>query len=120
MSMRLCAVVSYMYFLLQSQLQFTLEDSPLALSKQLWTISSSMTSTPRSLVLGRWEPDPDQPAPAHDTRAASKEKEQPEVDKVKVAMGYSKDVRGRMPKPFSARTELLRGPAKDFSLGQHS
>ena len=68
------------------------------------------------LELGRWQPDPNKPTPSHETREASREKEQQEVDKVFKAMGYSKDIRGKMPKPFSSRTEALRGPAKDFSL----
>ena len=70
----------------------------------------------KKLELGRWQPDPNKPTPSHETRGASREKEQQEVDKVIKAMGYSKDIRGKMPKPFSSRTEALRGPAKDFSL----
>ena len=69
----------------------------------------------KKLELGRLEPsDKDKDQPAHDTRGASKEKEV--ANKVVQAMGYSKDIRGKMPKPFSSRTEALRGSAKDFSL----
>ena len=69
----------------------------------------------KKLELGRFEPaDKDKDQPAHDTRGASKEKEM--VNKVVQTMGYSKDIRGKMPKPFSSRTEALRGSAKDFSL----
>ena len=69
----------------------------------------------KKLELERWQPsDRDKDQPAHDTRGASKEKEV--INKVVQSMGYSKDIRGRMPKPFSSRTEALRGSAKDFSL----
>ena len=69
----------------------------------------------KKLELGRLGPsDKDKDQPAHDTRGASNEKEV--VNKVVQAMGYSKDIRGKMPKPFSSRTEALRGSAKDFSL----
>ena len=69
----------------------------------------------KKLELERWQPsDRDKDQPAHETRGASKEKEV--INKVVQSMGYSKDIRGRMPKPFSSRTEALRGSAKDFSL----
>ena len=72
------------------------------------------------LLCGRYEPpDEQQPGsskPAHETRSSEKKK----PDLIEEAMGFSSDIRGKMPKPFSskavAEAEASRGAAKDFSL----
>ena len=72
------------------------------------------------LLCGRYEPpDEQQPGsnePAHETRSSEKKK----PDLIKEAMGFSSDIRIKMPKPFSskivAKAEASRGAAKDFSL----
>ena len=74
------------------------------------------------LLCGRYEPPPpdeQQPGssePSHQTRSSEKKK----PDLIKEAMGFSSDIRGKMPKPFSskaeAEAEASRGAAMDFSL----
>ena len=50
---------------------------------------------------------------------ASREKEQQEVDKVNPGYGlFSKDIRGKMPKPFSSRTEALGGSCQGLLSSQ--
>ena len=72
------------------------------------------------LLCGRYEPpEGEQPGtsePAHETRSGEKKK----PDLIEQAMGFSSDIRGKMPKPFSSKAEVeaeaSRGAAKDFSL----
>ena len=72
------------------------------------------------LLCGRYEPpEGEQPGtsePAHETRSGEKKK----PDLIEQAIGFSSDIRGKMPKPFSskaeAEAEASREAAKDFSL----